>query len=265
MYTIGQFSRLCHLTSKALRYYEKIGLLSPTIVDQENQYRYYSQNQIEQAQKIVFLKELGFPLATMKSILSQTNGDIEDLLEEHRQLLLEQLDECNRRLLRLAWWRNTLEVHTMESQVFYDVRLRDVPETMLYSRREQMTDLPKQLPILLRSLLGELESRGAVCAGAPVMLYYDEEFNPDRVDVEAGWPVTDAKLATATLPLTRAVSCTHTGPYEGLEKAYRAVFAWINENGYRAVFPAREVSVNDPQVTPPEQLLTEIIIPVIKK
>lgn len=92
--------------------------------------------------------------------------------------------------------------------------------------------------------------------------YHDKEFNPEKVDVEVCWPVADTALATKTLPAVRAATCMHVGPYSGLESVCGAVYAWINQNGYRAVTPMREVSFNDPQVTPPEQLVTEIIIPL---
>lgn len=34
MYTIGQFSRICQVSPKALRHYEKLGLLVPFRVDE---------------------------------------------------------------------------------------------------------------------------------------------------------------------------------------------------------------------------------------
>jgi effector-binding domain-containing protein len=48
-----------------------------------------------------------------------------------------------------------------------------------------------------------------------------------------------------------------------LESAYGAIFTWLNENGYKACFPTREVSITDPSTTPPEQLVTQIQIPIM--
>ena len=39
---IGEFSRLCRVTVRALRHYEKIKLLVPEIIDYSTGYRYYS-------------------------------------------------------------------------------------------------------------------------------------------------------------------------------------------------------------------------------
>ena len=41
MLKIGDFSRMSKVTVKALRYYEKEGLLIPKYVDENNGYRYY--------------------------------------------------------------------------------------------------------------------------------------------------------------------------------------------------------------------------------
>ena len=40
--TIGQLAKFSGLHVKALRYYEKIGILNPTAIDKQNGYRYYS-------------------------------------------------------------------------------------------------------------------------------------------------------------------------------------------------------------------------------
>jgi len=33
-----------------------------------------------------------------------------------------------------------------------------------------------------------------------MVLYYDQEFNPEKADIEVAWPVDDPKLANTTLP-----------------------------------------------------------------
>ena len=40
LYSIGQVSKLCNISQKTLRYYDKIGLIKPDKVDDSNNYRY---------------------------------------------------------------------------------------------------------------------------------------------------------------------------------------------------------------------------------
>ena len=62
MYKIGEFSKLCQISVKTLRYYSDIGLLCPKEVDPFTGYRMYSGSQLQEAIQILALKELGFSL-----------------------------------------------------------------------------------------------------------------------------------------------------------------------------------------------------------
>ena len=48
MLKIGEFSKLTKTTIKALRYYDKLGLLKPAFTDSTTLYRYYTEEQILQ-------------------------------------------------------------------------------------------------------------------------------------------------------------------------------------------------------------------------
>lgn len=269
MYTIGQFSRMCQVSAKALRHYEKLGLLIPARVDKSNQYRYYSHEQVDSAKAILFMKDLGIPLKTIKTIIEQGSDPelIEVVLQEHRASLLQQLEILNHRLVRLGWWKRSMEAREMNNPQSYDIRLQSVTETLVYSDRKVLTDIHRELPQLIRGLLDEIAATGSICAGAPILLYYDNfcdgSFDPQKIDVEVAWPVADENIANNKLPAIQSASCAYVGPYDGLENAYGAVFTWLNENGYKAHFPTREVYINDPSTTPPEQLVTQILIPIM--
>ena len=56
MYKIGDFSKMSKTTIKALRYYEKEGLLKPVFIDQNTSYRYYESSQLVDISKIVSLR-----------------------------------------------------------------------------------------------------------------------------------------------------------------------------------------------------------------
>ena len=60
--SIGDFSRVTHLSVKTLRRYHESGLLDPAEVDSATGYRYYSTAQIPTAQVILHFRELGMPV-----------------------------------------------------------------------------------------------------------------------------------------------------------------------------------------------------------
>ena len=62
MLKIGEFSKLAQVSIKTLRYYAELGLLTPGWVDRYTGYRYYTLQQLPRLNRILTLKELGFPL-----------------------------------------------------------------------------------------------------------------------------------------------------------------------------------------------------------
>lgn len=69
MLTIGEFSSICRVSTKTLRYYAEIGLILPEEINLENGYRYYSINQLETMLFINRLKAYHFSLEEIKAIL----------------------------------------------------------------------------------------------------------------------------------------------------------------------------------------------------
>jgi DNA-binding transcriptional MerR regulator len=59
MLTIGEFSKLSHVSSRMLRYYDSMGLLCPVHMGKENGYRYYDALQLNTLLKIESLKQYG--------------------------------------------------------------------------------------------------------------------------------------------------------------------------------------------------------------
>lgn len=94
MYRIGEFPYLCSMSIKTLRYYDKIGVLTPERVDELTGYRYYSIDQLEQAQKIKSLQEASFTLEEIKSILEGKNTEI--LLSKEKQIRKEELNKIQK-------------------------------------------------------------------------------------------------------------------------------------------------------------------------
>ncbi|WP_067700775.1 MerR family transcriptional regulator [Actinoplanes awajinensis] len=68
MLSIGAFARVTRLSPKALRLYDKFGLLRPAVVDEASGYRFYAEAQLEQARLIAWLRRLGMPLAEIQRV-----------------------------------------------------------------------------------------------------------------------------------------------------------------------------------------------------
>ena len=107
MLTIGEFSRLTHLSVRTLRRYHEAALLEPAVVDETTGYRYYAVEQIPTAQVINRLRELDVPLSDVQRILRTPDPAVRAaLVADHLQRLEDELDRTRaavaslRRLLR---------------------------------------------------------------------------------------------------------------------------------------------------------------------
>jgi DNA-binding transcriptional MerR regulator len=69
--SIGDFSRITHLSVKTLRHYHDVGLVEPDHVDPGSGYRYYSHTQIPTAQVVRRTRE---PDAALKSLMESLGG-----------------------------------------------------------------------------------------------------------------------------------------------------------------------------------------------
>ena len=68
MLTIGEFSNICRVSTKTLRYYAEIGLILPDEINPKNGYRYYSIDQLERMLLINRLKDYCFSLEEIKAV-----------------------------------------------------------------------------------------------------------------------------------------------------------------------------------------------------
>ncbi|MBN2044212.1 MAG: MerR family transcriptional regulator [Anaerolineales bacterium] len=93
-YTIKQIADLAGVTTRTLRYYDQIGLLSPPQTG-GNGYRYYDRGSLLQLQQILFFRELDVPLKEIEMILSRPDFDLRQALEQHRQALEVQVAKLN--------------------------------------------------------------------------------------------------------------------------------------------------------------------------
>ena len=85
-YSINKLSKLAGVSTRALRYYEEIGLLSPKRIS-SNDYRVYGQYEVDLLQQILFLRELGVPLDKIKKITGSKEYDGTAALQEHLSAL----------------------------------------------------------------------------------------------------------------------------------------------------------------------------------
>ncbi|MEU3712711.1 MerR family transcriptional regulator [Streptomyces catenulae] len=94
-YTVGQVSRFAGITVRTLHHYDKAGLLSPGARSPAG-YRLYTEADLARLQRILFYRELGFPLDEITTLLRAPDADLLDRLRARHRRLTEEMARLGR-------------------------------------------------------------------------------------------------------------------------------------------------------------------------
>lgn len=93
-YTIQKLANLAGVSTRTLRYYDEIGILKPARINSSG-YRIYGQEEVNTLQQILFYRELGVGLDSIKEIVTAPSFDGAKALREHRERLLEKREQLD--------------------------------------------------------------------------------------------------------------------------------------------------------------------------
>lgn len=129
-YTIGELSRLYHIGTDSIRYYERKGILQP--VRGENGYRYYSARSIWRMNVIRNLRSLDFPVERIRAYFqNRTARTTEDLLREELSLVEARLAELEE--LRQSVQEQLEVLDEVKRVPLEEVRLCELPQRRAFA------------------------------------------------------------------------------------------------------------------------------------
>lgn len=99
MYKIGEFSKIVNMSVRTLRYYDEINILKPGYVDEFSNYRYYTEENISEANLITILRSVGFSL---DEILMYKENITEDVIDDKIVSLENEIEDINLKIRKLS-------------------------------------------------------------------------------------------------------------------------------------------------------------------
>ncbi|MDF2531580.1 MAG: transcriptional regulator, MerR family protein [Clostridia bacterium] len=93
-YTVQKLGSLAGISTRTLRYYDEIGILKPARINSSG-YRIYGQKEVDRLQQILFYRELGVSLDSIKDIVTAPSFDGAHALREHRERLLQKKEQLD--------------------------------------------------------------------------------------------------------------------------------------------------------------------------
>ena len=98
MIKIGDFAKICNVSTQTLRYYDSEGVLKADITDPSSGYRLYSIDAVEKYKQIVFYKNIGFSLEEIKKIQSATSEELQTILQKKKEALSDYINRLRDQL-----------------------------------------------------------------------------------------------------------------------------------------------------------------------
>lgn len=94
MLTVTQLAKKCGISRATVLYYEKEGLLAPTLRS-DNGYRWYGEKEIERCESIVSYRSYGISVTNIGTLLDRNEG------QSQTQLLRDHFNELEKEIGRL--------------------------------------------------------------------------------------------------------------------------------------------------------------------
>lgn len=212
MYRIGELSKLCNISVKALRYYDAQGLLIPDKIDKLTGYRYYSASKLVDCYRIIALKELGFSLDEIKVQLSVNNRD------KITEILNAKLTELN------------LLIENTEKQ------LKRIESISKADALREAADIAEKLP---KAIIGRRK----------IIINYETEYKESDFDLAACAEITgslpkNSACSEKTLTFGNNVASLCCKENE-LDEAYKAIIRHLESSDYKVCGAYYEIYHDD--------------------
>jgi DNA-binding transcriptional MerR regulator len=192
--SIGEFARCSHLSAKALRLYDEMGLLVPTRVDASSGYRFYVIGQLERARLVAALRQLEVPLVEIRAMLGLDSEVAAQRIADY-WATAETEHSARRDLARLL-----VNLLNGRRSIMCEVQTREIPNRSILCLKRNVDGwagawaLGKEFVALFKERpVPHLEGR----AGAAFCIYWGEVSDDSDGPLEWCRPVPDRAEALA--------------------------------------------------------------------
>jgi DNA-binding transcriptional MerR regulator/effector-binding domain-containing protein len=264
--TVGDFSRITHLSVKTLRHYHEVGLLEPATVNPGTGYRYYSAAQVPTAQVIRRLRDLEMPVSQVKAVLDAPDAPARNaLIAAHLGRLEAELAQTRTAVESL---RNLLQP-PQDAPV---IEHRSVPAVRAAGITAVVSN-PDVLP-WWQGALGELQAtvraQGLPASGPSGGMFASELFQQDRGEATVFIPVAGSvrpigRVTPVVVPAAELAIVSHRGSLSDADLSYARLGSYATRHEISIDGPLREYYLRGAADTPDEaEWRTEIGWPIFR-
>ena len=264
--TVGDFSRMTHLSVKTLRHYHEVGLLEPAEVNPGTGYRYYRHEQVPTAQVIRRLRDLEMPVAEVKAVLAA------DDLTARNALIATHLDRLEAELAATRSAVDSLRNLLRSPETAAPIELRTVPASPAIGIRADVHR--EDLLVWWRGTLGELHATVSAQhlrqTGPSGGLYTSELIQQEYGEAIVFIPVEGhvraiGRIEPFEVPAAELAIIKHHGALDDIDLTYADLGRYTTRHEISVDGPLREYYLRDAFDNPdPTQWVTELGWPIFR-
>jgi DNA-binding transcriptional MerR regulator len=263
--SIGRFAEASRLSHKALRLYDRTGLLPPHHIDPRSGYRFYHDKQLERARLILLLRQINMPIARIKELLDAPKSTARSILDTYWRGVEADL-ETNRKIVK-----HLFTILQEEEKMPYPIEVKEVPQMHVVSinKKVSIKNLEHYITHSIKTLVAYARGCDAVITEEPLGIYHGAVNEDSNGPVEICLPVSRVlqptdEILSKEIPPSKVAFTTITrdqAQFPDILKAYDAIYDWIRQQRHKVLGPPREIYVGDPDRVGPDDPFIEIAWP----
>lgn len=272
-YSIGEVSKICNVSKKTLRYYDKIGLINSQR-DDNNNYRYYSNESLLAVPVIKYYKQMGFKLDEMREFIE---GEIKNPYNAMQRSFTAKINELKKEQEEITrkydsvkdWYDLIIEAEMVIDNNIHEVSVKYVEAgDYLFLEQEYKNNI--EASIINIEFTNYVEQVGNEITG-PVILNFSsfkdrmtDKVQPIKILQKTLIPCVNCP--SQKLGGQMMLSCYHIGSHETIEDTYDKMTLWARKHDYLLGEESFERYVTDYWPTRNRsQFVTEILIRVSRQ
>lgn len=270
LYTIGEVGRICGISTKALRYYDKIGIISPDHISEENGYRYYSKKTLLLVPVVKYYKQMGFKLEEMQDLVEGNTYYFvkQNFISKIDELRIQEQEIHNSYMAVKDWYELIQEAQLVSRSNVQEAGIKYI-NTADYCYMDQDFSYRYMESIINIDWVNYLESVNNEIAGEVILRFprWTDKMEGNCTQARIMQrPIRPCMAGTNKTVFggIMAVTVYHLGALERIGESYKKIQDWARDRGYKCGPESYERYVVDYWTTRnPEEFVTEVIVPVM--
>lgn len=236
-YKIGEISKLYQIGADSLRYYEKLGILTPKRGD--NEYRMYSLNDLWRLNVIRDLRRLDFPMEKIKQYLDSHS------FTTTTELLSEELSVIDSKILELEYLKENVTERLKTLKEAVNQPLERVVEKEFPHRNCHTIMSPyhtdEEMDMLIKRLLNKDKNNLYIIGNNKIGSFMSAELaSQGHFDLYEGVFIID-KNGSSSLEKGKYLSLSYKGDSHKNKDFFPKLLNYANEHHLKLIGPILEI------------------------